>query len=116
MAAPSGASQRLLSVSFKEKSELYHSFMPFVKNGGLFVPTNKSYKLGDEVFLVMALMSDKERVPVAGRVIWITPAGAQGGKQAGIGVQFNEQDGGATREKIETHLAGVQYDKPNATM
>ena len=97
----------MLSLSIKDKSSLYAAFMPFVKNGGLFIPTNKSYNLGDEVFMLLSLMDDGERLPVAGKIIWMTPNGAQGNRAHGIGVQFAPQDKGATRNKIETHLAGA---------
>ena len=46
--------------------------MPFVKNGGLFIPTNSNYRLGDEVFMLLNLMGEEEKLPVAGRVIWMT--------------------------------------------
>ena len=44
MAAPS---QGILSLNIKDKSALYAAYMPYVKNGGLFIPTNKQYSLGD---------------------------------------------------------------------
>jgi type IV pilus assembly protein PilZ len=89
--------QSLLSLSIKDKAALYAAYMGFVKNGGLFIPTNKaSYKLGDEVFMLVTLMDSKEKTPVAGKVVWVTPKGAQGNRQAGIGVQFGEQDKGVT--------------------
>jgi type IV pilus assembly protein PilZ len=88
-----------------------------VKNGGLFIPTNKQYSLGSEVFMLLSLMEDKERLPVAGKIIWVTPSGAQGNKAAGIGVQFSDQDNGLTRNKIEGYLAGaLQADRPTHTM
>jgi len=97
----------MLSLSIKDKASLYAAYMPFIKNGGLFIPTNKAYKLGNEVFMLLSLMGDAERLPVAGKIIWMTPSGAQGNRATGIGVQFSEQDKGATRNKIETHLAGA---------
>ena len=58
-----------------------------------------------------------ERLPVAGKVIWITPKGAQNKRSQGIGVQFSEQDGGETQKKIESALAGgVDSDRPTYTM
>jgi type IV pilus assembly protein PilZ len=96
----------MLSLSIKDKVSLYAAFMPFVKNGGLFVPTNKTYNLGDEVFMLLTLMDDGERLPVAGKIIWMTPKGAQCNRTHGVGIQFSLQDKGATRGKIETHLAG----------
>ena len=97
----------MLSLSIKDKSSLYASYMPYVKNGGLFIPTNKKYKLGDEVFMLLTLMDDVERLPVAGKIIWMTPPGSHGSRATGVGVQFSHQDKGATRNKIETHLAGA---------
>ncbi len=114
-AAP--ARQGILSLTIKDKSALYSAYMPFVKNGGLFIPTSKTYQLGDEVFMLLTLMDEAERIPVAGRVVWITPKGAQGTRAAGIGVQFSDQDGGAARNKIETYLAGaLQADRPTHTL
>ena len=110
----------LLTLTIKDKSALYLAYMPFVKNGGLFIPTNSNYRLGDEVFMLLNLMGEDEKLPVAGRVIWVTPKGAQGnqGKRtAGIGVQFSEQDRGQTQKKIETYLAGaLSGDKATHTM
>ncbi len=118
MAAAGGAPrQGILSLTIKDKAALYAAYMPFVSNGGLFIPTNKSYNLGEEVFMLLTLMDDKERLPVAGKIIWITPPGAQGNKSAGIGVQFGAQDNGQTRTKIETYLAGaLKSDRATHTM
>jgi type IV pilus assembly protein PilZ len=91
--------------------------MPFISGGGLFIPTKKDYKLGDEVFMLLTLMDEADKIPVAGRIIWITPVGAQGNRAAGIGVQFSDQDDGAARNKIETYLAGaLESDRPTHTM
>lgn len=109
--------QGILSLAIKDKGSLYAAYMPFLKNGGLFIPTAKPYKLGDEVFMLLTLMEDKERLPVAGKVVWITPQGAQGNRTPGIGVQFSEQDNGQTRNKIEGLLAGaLKADRPTHTM
>jgi type IV pilus assembly protein PilZ len=116
MTAPA-ARPGMLSLSIKDKASLYAAYMPYVTNGGLFIPTTKQYTLGDEVFMLLSLMEDNERLPVAGKIIWITPQGAQGNRSAGIGVQFSFQDKGATRNKIETHLAGaMKSDRITHTM
>ena len=73
----------LLTLTIKDKSALYLAYMPFVRNGGLFIPTNSNYRLGDEVFMLLNLMGEDEKLPVAGRVIWLTPKGAQGKRTAG---------------------------------
>ena len=111
-----GARNGILSLTIKDKAVLYAAYMPFVKNGGMFIPTNKSYKLGDEVFMLLSLMDEAEKSPVAGKVVWVTPKGAQGNRAAGIGVQFSDQDNTAIN-KIETYLAGMlNSDKPTHTM
>jgi type IV pilus assembly protein PilZ len=107
----------LLTLTIKDKSALYLAYMPFVTNGGLFIPTNSTYNMGDEVFMLLNLMDEEEKLPVAGKVIWLTPRGAQGKRTAGIGVQFSDQDNGETQKKIDNYLAGaLGGDKPTHTM
>lgn len=107
----------VLSLTIRDRTVLYAAFMGFIKNGGLFIPTNKPYRLGDEVFLLLNLMEETEKLPAAGKVIWISPKGAQGNRAAGIGVQFNEEESSQVRNKIETYLAGMlQSDKPTHTL
>lgn len=107
----------LLTLTIKDKAALYLAYMPFVHNGGLFIPTNSAYSLGDEVFMLLNLMDEGDKLPVAGKVIWITPKGAQGKRMAGIGVQFSEQDNGETQKKISNYLAGaLDGDKATHTM
>lgn len=110
--------QGILSLAIKDKASLYNAYMPYIRNGGIFVPTPKRYFLGDEVFLLLTLPESSERLPVAGKVVWVTPVGAQGARTAGIGVQFPESsDGEAVKNRIETLLAGtLNADKPTHTM
>lgn len=90
--------------------------MPFLRNGGLFIPTNKRFTLGEEVFVLLALMDEAEKIPITGTVVWVTPKGAQGNRQVGIGVQFSEADFAAAT-KIEEHLGtGLVSDRPTHTM
>ncbi|MGD8631753.1 MAG: PilZ domain-containing protein [Gammaproteobacteria bacterium] len=109
--------QGILSLTIRDKSALYAAYMPFIKGGGLFIPTKKSYQLGEEVFMLLTLMNETEKIPVAGKIVWITPPGAQGNRAAGIGVQFSDQDDGVARNKIEGYLAGaLESDRPTHTM
>lgn len=111
-----GARSGILTLTIKDKAVLYAAYMPYIRQGGLFIPTQKQYQLGDEVFLLLNLMDEPEKIPVAGKVIWITPKGAQGNRAAGIGVQFNGDDESA-RTKIESYLAGaLSSDRPTHTM
>jgi len=117
MAEEKKSRQGILSLAIKDKGALYAAYMPFLQGGGIFIPSNKPYKLGDEVFMLLTLMDETEKMPVVGRVAWINPTGAQGNRIAGIGVQFTDKDGEAVRNKIETYLAGaLNSDRMTHTM
>ena len=73
---------------FREKGALYAAYMPMFTDGGLFVPTTRDYKLGEDIYLLLSLPDDPQRYPVAGKVGWITPANASGGRTQGVGVRF----------------------------
>ena len=105
--APSGAvvaRPGVLSLNIREKAALYAAYMPFLRGGGIFIPTSRSYALGEEVFMLLSLMDDPNRIAVQGKVVWITPEGVQGSRTQGIGVEFTLDDTGksarATIEKI----------------
>jgi len=108
----------VLSLSIKEKSALFAAHMPFIKGGGLFIPTNKSYKMGEEVFMLLTLMEDPAKLPVSGKVVWVTPAGAHGSRTQGVGVQFAPNESGkAAQNKIEGLLGGsLKSARPTHTM
>lgn len=116
--AGGSARQGILTLTVKDKAQLYSAYMPFLKSGGVFVPTPKRYFLGDEVFLLLTLPESAERLPVAGKVVWVTPAGAQGNRPAGIGVQFGDTaEGEAVKGRIEALLAGMlSSDRATHTM
>lgn len=118
-----GGQPGILTLDIPDKAALYAAYMPFVTNGGLFIPAQRNerrgqnHSLGDEVFLLLNLVEQGERLPVAGKVIWVTPPGAQGQRQPGIGIQFSSQDSGATQQKIESLLGGaLRSERPTHTL
>jgi type IV pilus assembly protein PilZ len=91
--------------------------MPFIADGGLFVPSTKDYNLADEIYFPVKLADDSDKLPIAGKVVWITPAGATGSRQQGVGVQFTGENKDSIRDLIETHLTGqLNSKKPTDTM
>ncbi len=107
----------IYTVRIKDKNQLYASYMPFITNGGLFIPTTRPHQFGDEVFVMLNLPENIETMPVVGHVVWITPEGASGNRPAGIGIQFLELEGKPLRAKIETLLAGaLKSERPTYTM
>jgi type IV pilus assembly protein PilZ len=115
--AGGGARPAILSLAIKEKAALYAAYMPYLKNGGIFVPTNRPYKLGDEVYLILTLMDDPTKYPIAGRVVWISPAGGTA-RTPGIGVHFpGDETGIAARRRIEELLgAAIKSGRPTHTI
>ncbi len=110
-----GLRPSMLSLSITSKSALYAAYMPFLKRGGIFLPTNKPYQLGDEVFLLLQLLDDPTKQAIAGKVVWITPGGGTTGKQQGIGIEFGEDETSqALRSKIDT-IVGPYLASPRPT-
>lgn len=117
--AANGAAPRpaVLSLSIKEKAALYAAYMPYLKNGGIFVPTTRPYQLGDDVYLILTLLEDSTRLPVAGKVVWVSPAGGTH-KTPGIGVHFPADESGLmARKRIEDALgAALKSARPTHTL
>lgn len=118
-AAAAGANRpSVIQLVFREKGALYAAYIPLFADGGLFVPTTREYKLGDDIYLLLSLPEDPQRYPVAGKVAWITPANASGGRTQGVGVRFPADE--KTRQlrlKIEQILGtSISSTKPTQTI
>ena len=101
-----GIRNGILNLVLKDLNELQAAYMPFVQNAGLFIPSRRTYRLGEEVFFLLDLMDEPEKIPLSGKVVWITPKGAAGNRWPGIGVQFDEHQSSLV-DKIDTYLAGT---------
>jgi type IV pilus assembly protein PilZ len=122
-AAPAGAAANaprpsVIQLVFREKGALYAAYMPVFAEGGLFVPTTREYKLGEDMYLLLSLPEDPQRYPVAGKVGWLTPANASGGRTQGVGVRFPaDEKSRGLRQKIEEILGtSLSSAKPTQTI
>ena len=117
-AAPSTTRPSVIQLVFREKGALYAAYMPLFAEGGLFVPTTREYKLGEDIYLLLSLPEDPQRYPVAGKVGWITPANASGGRTQGVGVKFpTDEKTRALKQKIEETLGTMLSSaKPTQTI
>ena len=108
----------VIQLVFREKGALYAAYIPAFTDGGLFVPTTREYVLGDDVYLLLSLPEDNQRYPVAGKVAWITPANASGGRTQGVGVRFPaDEKTRLLRLKIEEILGtNISSSKPTQTL
>ncbi len=116
-AAPAAPRPSVVQLAIKEKAALYAAYMPFVDNGGLFVPTTRAANIGDDIYLIVSLMDDPARDSVSSKVVWITPAGVNG-RQQGIGVQFKKSDvAEKVRAKIENLIgSALKAARPTHTL
>lgn len=117
-AAPGTARPAVIQLVFRERGALYAAYMPLLTDGGLFVPTVREYKLGEDIYLLLSLPDDPQRFPVAGKVAWITPANASGGRTQGVGVRFpNDDKSRQLKIKIEEVLGtSISSSKPTQTL
>jgi type IV pilus assembly protein PilZ len=116
--AAATARPSVIQLVFREKGALYAAYIPAFTEGGLFVPTSRDYVLGDDIYLLLSLPEDTQRYPVAGKIAWITPANASGGRTQGVGVRFPGDDKTRLlRVKIEQILGtNISSSKPTQTL
>ena len=108
----------VVQLSIKEKAALYAAYIPLFKEGGVFIPTAREYKLGTDVYVLLTLPEDSERYPVAGKVAWVTPARAAGNRTQGVGVRFpNDEKSRFLKHKFEEILgAHLASERPTQTI
>lgn len=108
----------VIQLVFREKGALYAAYMPVFTDGGLFVPTTREYKLGEDIYLLLSLPDDPQRYPVAGKVGWVTPANASGGRTQGVGVRFpaDEKTRGLKLKIEEVLGTSISSAKPTQTI
>ena len=121
--APGGAAAvatrpSVIQLVFREKGALYAAYISVFTDGGLFVPTTREYKLGEDIYLLLSLPDDPQRFPVAGKVAWLTPPNASGGRTQGVGVRFpNDEKSRQLKIKIEEVLGtSISSTKPTQTL
>jgi type IV pilus assembly protein PilZ len=119
-AAHSAASARpsVIQLAIKEKAALYAAYIPLFADGGLFIPSTRDYKLGDDVYVLLSLPDDPQRYPVAGKVAWVTPPRAAANRTQGVGVRFpSDEKSRMLKIKIEEILGGhLASERPTQTI
>ena len=115
---PAAPRPSIVQLVIKEKSELYAAYVPLFKDGGIFITTNRDYKLGDDVYILLTLPEELQRHPVTGKVAWITPVHAAGGQTQGVGVRFAaDEKSRALKARIEEILGPyLGSNKPTHTL
>ncbi len=117
-AAPVPARPSVIQLAIKEKGALYAAYIPLFAEGGIFIPTSREYRLGDDVYVLLTLPEDPQRYPVAGKVAWITPPRAAGNRAPGVGIRFpSDEKSRQLKARIEAALGGsMASDRPTQTI
>lgn len=111
MSTPASAPRpSVVQLAIKEKAALYAAYIPLFSEGGMFIPTTRDYRLGDDIYVLLTLPENPTRYPIAGRVAWVTPARAAGNRTQGVGIQFPADDKSRQlkmkiEEMLGSHLA-----------
>ncbi len=108
----------VIQYALKDLASLAGAYMGIFSHGGLFVPTPRDYRLGDTVYVLISLPDDPQRYPVAAKVVWVTPANAQGGRPQGVGIGLPQDEKSvALKLKIEAALSNfVASDRASQTL
>ena len=115
---PGGVRPSVIQLAIKEKAALFAAYIPLFKTGGIFVPTTREYRLGDNVYVLISLPDDPQRYPVAGKVAWITPVRSTANRTQGVGVVFpDDEKSFQLKMRIEQILgARLGSDRPTQTI
>ncbi|MDO5288786.1 MAG: PilZ domain-containing protein [Pseudomonadota bacterium] len=117
-AAPSTPRPSVIQLAIKEKGALYAAYIPMFTDGGIFIPSAREHRLGDDVYVLITLPDDPQRYPIAGKVAWITPARSSGNRTQGVGIRFPKDDKSAQlKARIEQILgSAIGSDRPTQTI
>jgi type IV pilus assembly protein PilZ len=118
LSSTGGARPSVIQLAIKEKAALYAAYIPLFANGGIFVPTTREYRLGDDVYVLLSLPDDPQRYPVAGKVAWVTPARSTGNRTQGVGVRFPSDEKSVQLKSLIEQTLGARLasDRPTQTL
>lgn len=97
----------ILTYQIEDIQKLHSSYLPFIKNGAIFVPISEKRSLGDQVSLSVILPGSTEQVSFQGIVVWINHR-TQANRPMGFAVQLGSDNIGLNlKNEIERLLTGM---------
>ncbi len=102
-----------LSMAISDKAALHACYMPFIKDGAIFVPTTERFGLHHDVVLQLRLVEEGKKLVISGRVIWISTGMGQRGTSPGVGLQFTGEHRLRVKQFIEEVLGDLLKQPPN---
>ena len=119
-AAAESAPSRVLQLRLESKPVIYASYMSFLEYGGVFLPTNDKFDMGEEILLVLELvgLGKTEKIFIKTNVCWINANPSASGRPKGIGLAFGSDDSGLKAKTIfENILSGLLHnERPTYTL
>ena len=109
--------QGVIRINIDDLKDLYQYYMPYVDGCGIFVPTEETYNLEQEVFVFLKLPGDLGKFAASGRIVWLNPPKKASRRMPGVGVQLRGKEAPRIREIIEAGLGkSLASGLPTATM
>ena len=119
-AATQGAPGRILQLRLESKPIIYASYMSFLEYGGVFLPTDDKFDMGEEILLVLELvgLGKTEKIFIKTNVCWINANPSASGRPKGIGLAFGSDESGLKAKTIfENILSGLLHnERPTYTL
>jgi type IV pilus assembly protein PilZ len=108
----------VFTLVIRSKAALYAAWMPLLKGGGIFLPSDRIHALGEEVLILLSLLDDPNKIPLQGAVAWVNPPHTAGNRPQGIGVQLQDNEvGRELRKNVESLLGtALQSSRPTHTI
>lgn len=115
MAMPSRGG--ITTIAYDTVEKLYASYLPFIQNGAVFIPSTQQQQLGAQVFVAVTLPGSSDRMPLNGKVVWVNHR-TQGNRPAGYAIQLGKDEAGLRiKNEVERLLAGkLDSDRPTFTL
>ena len=105
-----------LSLVINDNAELHAHYMPFIESGAIFIPTTEEYNIGDKATAYLLLKQLGKKIPIQGKVAWITPDIKHANTKAGIGIQFAGANAAKIKQFIEKILGAMLNTTPAKTV
>ena len=119
-AAAKSAPDRILQLRLESKPIIYASYMSFLEYGGVFLPTDDKFEMGEEILLVLELvgLGKTEKIFIKTNVCWINANPSASGRPKGIGLAFGSDESGLKAKTIfENILSGLLHnERPTYTL
>lgn len=99
---------QLLQLDIQNKVVLHSHYMPFIKNGGIFIQSEREFQFEQRVVMLLRFLDKGKKLPISGKVVWISPKSGRGSSVSpGVGLQFAGDNRKDIQKAIESYLGDL---------